>query len=311
MYKKLLSGTILTASIFGLSTWLHSEEASAITYTEAYFSKLEYKDAKHDEERLLNSKASLTLQTTNEEQGKVRSTSLVLYPKNQSIVSKDRSGNGEVGLKLTRDGKAYGFVTQLEKYKNTTYTLIEQGKGKTFYTPKGIKVRIGYSSKGNLYYKWGNHEVIVRTDGSIKRYDGKEISDKKVRTYNVTKQKKTGTTAEKLVHEAKRLAGGQYVYNGQSLFYGLDCATYTQKIYMNVLGIDIGSTTKAQRARATAVKSVKNAKVGDILYDNKGHVGIYVGNGKAYDMLIGGAKLHKLSHWKWQVAMSYSQKPVK
>lgn len=311
MYKKLLSGTILTASIFGLSTWLPSEEASAITYTEAYFSKLEYKDAKHDEERLLNSKASLTLQTTKEKQGKVRSTSLVLYPKNQSIISKDRSGNGEVGLKLTRDGKAYGFVTQLEKYKNTTYTLIEQGKGKTFYTPKGIKVRIGYSSKGNLYYKWGNHEVIVRTYGSIKRYDGKEISDKKVRTYNVTKQKKTGTTAEKLVHEAKRLAGGQYVYNGQSLFYGLDCATYTQKIYMNVLGIDIGSTTKAQRARATAVKSVKNAKVGDILYDNKGHVGIYVGNGKAYDMLIGGAKLHKLSHWKWQVAMSYSQKPVK
>ena len=311
MYKKLISSTILTASIFGFATWLQSTPASAITYTEAYFSKLEYKDAKYDEERLVNSKASLTLQTTKEDGGKVRSTSLVLYPKNQSVVSKDRSGNGEVGLKLTRDGKAYGFVTQLEKYKNTTYTLIEKGRGKTFYTPKGTKVRIGYSAKGNLYYKWNDHEIIIRPNGSLKSYDGKAISDKKIRTYNVTKPKKTGTTAEKLLHEAKRLSGGQYVYNGQSMFYGLDCATYTQKIYMNVLGIDIGSTTKAQRARATTVKSVKKAKVGDILYDNKGHVGIYAGNGKAYDMLIGGAKLHKLSHWNWQVAMSYSQKPVK
>lgn len=303
--KKLFGGTLLASSFLAVALTAQIEQASAISYNEAYFSKLEYKDVTHDEERLINPTSSVTIQAV-ESTDQLRSTSLVLYPTTQTLITRDRSGQAEVGLRTTRDGQAYGFVSQLNKYSNTTYRQIKKGKSQTFYTPTGMKVVAGYTSNNNLFFKWQGNKALVKSKGYTVLYNDQARKDDTVRRYDRSKTKTTGTKTEKLLHEARRLSGGRYVYNGQSLFYGLDCATYTQKIYLNALGVDIGSTTKAQADRALKTRSVKNAKPGDILYDGKGHVGIYMGNGQAYDMLVGGAKLRPLSHWKWTTALAYS-----
>ncbi len=302
--KKLFGSTVLAAGFLAVALTAQGTHASAITYTEAYFSKLEYKDATHDEERLISSKSSVTIQAV-ENSKQLRSTSLVLFPTKQTIITRDRDGQAEVGLRTTSDGQAYGFVSQLNKYSNSTYRQIQKGKSQAFYTPNGVKVVAGYTANNNLFFKWKGNKVLVKSKGYSVVYNDQARKENKIRTYDRSKTKTTGTKAEKLLHEARRLSGGRYVYNGQSLFYGLDCATYTQKIYLNALGVDIGSTTKAQAARALKTRTVKNAKPGDILYDGKGHVGIYMGDGKAYDMLVGGAKLRPLSHWKWTVALAY------
>lgn len=305
MLKKLLGGTLLATTICAVAMTSQGEQASAISTSESYYSKLEYKDATHDEERLISPKTSVTIQSV-EATKQLRSTSLVLYPKNQTLISRDRSGQAEIGLRTTSDGQAYGFVTQLNKYSNATYRQVKRGHTKTFYTPTGIKVVTGYTKAGgNLYFKWQGNKAVVKAKGYDVVYNDAKRKADTVRKYDRSKTKTTGTRAEKLLHEAKRLSGGRYVYNGQSIFYGLDCATYTQKIYLNALGKDIGSTTKAQAARAVKTRTVKNAQPGDILYDNKGHVGIYMGNGQAYDMLVGGAKLRPLSHWNWKIALVY------
>lgn len=305
MFKKLIGGALFATGICAVAMTAQSEQASAISSAEAYYSKLEYRDVTHDEERLISPKVSVTIQSV-EATKQLRSTSLVLYPKNQTIISRDRSGQAEVGLRTTSDGQAYGFVTQLNKYSNSTYRQVRRGTTQTFYTPSGIKVVTGYTKKdGNLYYKWQGNTAIVKAKGYDVVYNKQKRSVDSIRQYARSKTKKTGTRAEKLLHEAKRLSGGRYVYNGQSIFYGLDCATYTQKIYLNALGKDIGSTTKAQATRAITTRAVESAQPGDILYDGKGHVGIYMGNGKAYDMLVGGAKLRPLSHWKWTIALVY------
>lgn len=305
MLKKIIGGALFVTSLYTVSLTTSTEFASAISNSEAYYSKLEYKDVTHDEERLISPKASVTIQAV-EATRQLRSTSLVLYQKNQTLISRDRSGQAEVGLRTTSDGQAYGFVTQLNKYSNSTYRTIKKGGTQTFYTPTGIKIVTGYTKAvGNLYFKWQGNKAIVKSKGYDVVYnDAKKAADT-VRKYNRSKTKITGTKVEKLLHEAKRLSDGRYVYNGQSIFYGLDCATYTQKIYLHALGKDIGSTTTAQAARAIKTRTVKNAQPGDILYDGKGHVGIYMGDGKAYDMLVGGAKLRPLSHWKWTIALAY------
>lgn len=70
-----------------------------------------------------------------------------------------------------------------------------------------------------------------------------------------------------------------YVWGGNSLSGGVDCSGLVQQAYRQ-LGISIPRTTY-QQAKFGKQVSVKDIRPGDLVfYNNYGHVGIYVGNGK-------------------------------
>lgn len=70
-----------------------------------------------------------------------------------------------------------------------------------------------------------------------------------------------------------------YVWGGNSLSTGVDCSGLAQQIYKQ-LGISIPRTTYEQAKNGKQV-SVSQIRPGDLVfYNNLGHVGIYVGNGK-------------------------------
>ena len=70
-----------------------------------------------------------------------------------------------------------------------------------------------------------------------------------------------------------------YVYGGNSLTFGADCSGFVQAIFESY-GIVLPRTAEAQGINGNEVASLKEAKVGDIVYYASGpHVGIYIGNG--------------------------------
>lgn len=85
----------------------------------------------------------------------------------------------------------------------------------------------------------------------------------------------TSQTGTKIVEAAKTRLGCAYVY-GAAGPVTFDCSGFTQWCYKQV-GIEMSHNTESQKAEATKVVSVSEARVGDILYRN-GHVGIYIGN---------------------------------
>lgn len=62
-----------------------------------------------------------------------------------------------------------------------------------------------------------------------------------------------------------------------------DCSSFTQHIFRQMIGKDIGATTREQR-RAGKKVSPSNMRPGDLVFFDTnrkdGHVGIYMGNGK-------------------------------
>lgn len=71
----------------------------------------------------------------------------------------------------------------------------------------------------------------------------------------------------------------RYVYGGNSLTYGSDCSGFVQSVFSSY-GIALPRTAEAQGSNGEAVSSLKDAKVGDLIYYASGpHIGIYVGNG--------------------------------
>lgn len=70
-----------------------------------------------------------------------------------------------------------------------------------------------------------------------------------------------------------------YVWGGNSLTNGVDCSGLVQQIYRQ-LGISVPRTTYEQAKFGKQVP-VNQIRPGDLVfYNNYGHVGIYVGNGK-------------------------------
>lgn len=70
-----------------------------------------------------------------------------------------------------------------------------------------------------------------------------------------------------------------YVWGGNSLSRGVDCSGLVQQAY-GQLGIAVPRTSQQQAKHGRQV-SVRDIRPGDLVfYNNYGHVGIYVGNGK-------------------------------
>lgn len=87
-----------------------------------------------------------------------------------------------------------------------------------------------------------------------------------------------------VVEYAKRHTGIPYQWGGDIEdmleLGGLDCSGFTQKVYLDLFGVDIGRTTWDQVKYGKTV-NLNELEIGDLIFTNKcEHVGIYVGNGE-------------------------------
>jgi cell wall-associated NlpC family hydrolase len=102
---------------------------------------------------------------------------------------------------------------------------------------------------------------------------------------------------------AARYVGVRYRYGG-STPAGFDCSGYTKYVYDQV-GIDIPRTADQQYEAATRI-SRSAARPGDLVFylgsNSAYHVGIYAGNGMAYESPHTGASVTKRKIWSSNVA---------
>lgn len=92
---------------------------------------------------------------------------------------------------------------------------------------------------------------------------------------------KSGNIGAQAAAKAMQVARNRtaYVWGGNSLVNGVDCSGLVQQIY-GQLGVSIPRVTYEQAKQGRQV-SVNQIRPGDLVfYNNYGHVGIYVGNGK-------------------------------
>ncbi len=88
---------------------------------------------------------------------------------------------------------------------------------------------------------------------------------------------------EQVVSFAQQYIGNSYRYGGSSLTSGTDCSGFVMSIFQH-FGISLPHSSQALNSVGTAVSSLSEAKLGDILV-YPGHCGIYIGNGKLLSAL--------------------------
>ena len=91
-------------------------------------------------------------------------------------------------------------------------------------------------------------------------------------------------TPEKLVTEAKKFLGLQYLWGGTSGF-GYDCSGFTYSVY-HAYGVTISRDAGQQYAHGTPVSAPLSADLvffGNVTEGSIGHVGMYVGDGNMID----------------------------
>ncbi|MDN4471838.1 C40 family peptidase [Demequina zhanjiangensis] len=94
-----------------------------------------------------------------------------------------------------------------------------------------------------------------------------------------------GPTGKDLVEAAREYLGVKYVWGGESLSEGgLDCSGLVLRSFTD-LGVDgIPRVARDQGKIGTAVESMDDAKIGDLLiFDGGSHIGIYIGDGQMID----------------------------
>ncbi len=96
---------------------------------------------------------------------------------------------------------------------------------------------------------------------------------------------KSGDTSlgEQVVSFAQQFIGNSYRYGGSSLTSGTDCSGFVMSIFQH-FGISLPHSSQELNSVGTAVSSLAEAKLGDILV-YPGHCGIYIGNGKLLSAL--------------------------
>lgn len=103
-------------------------------------------------------------------------------------------------------------------------------------------------------------------------------------------------TGDQIVEYAKNFIGTLYRYGGTSPS-GFDCSGFTQYVYKH-FGISLGRTTRNQIHNGTAV-SRSNLEPGDLVFTHRGHVGLYVGDGKFIDSPRTGYRISVRKFWSF------------
>ncbi|MFD3445019.1 C40 family peptidase [Microbacteriaceae bacterium 4G12] len=89
----------------------------------------------------------------------------------------------------------------------------------------------------------------------------------------------SGITGDAIVETAKKYLGVPYELGGEDA-NGIDCSGLVQRV-MKDLGVDVPRLVSGQSTLGTEVKSLKDAKPGDLIVnDNGGHISIYLGDNK-------------------------------
>lgn len=154
---------------------------------------------------------------------------------------------------------------------------------------KGLEYSKDNMTKNDLVNKLSEVEgriSLVEKDSTEVEDTSKEInvldkldSVKKNLVYDIENYE---TLGEKIVSESKKYLGIPYVWGGRTPS-GFDCSGFTQYVYKQVTGKDIGSWTVPQESSGT-IRSVNEAEVGDLLFwgglGGTHHVGIYIGGGQ-------------------------------
>ncbi len=91
-------------------------------------------------------------------------------------------------------------------------------------------------------------------------------------------QVKAAATGQDIVNYAKQFQGVPYVWGGTSPS-GFDCSGFVQYVYRNAAGINLPRVDVDQIKAGTPV-SRNDLKPGDLISPHRGHIGIYIGNGK-------------------------------
>ncbi|HAL59881.1 MAG TPA: hypothetical protein DCP64_11025 [Sarcina sp.] len=123
------------------------------------------------------------------------------------------------------------------------------------------------SYAGGYYDQYGNW--VNWTPGSDSGEAGQSADGSDTQTWN---------TGQAVADLAVQYVGLPYVWGSESLSKGADCSGFTRAIYQQ-FGVDLYHYDLSQREEGYAVDSIDEALPGDLVF-YKGHVGIYIGNGK-------------------------------
>lgn len=92
----------------------------------------------------------------------------------------------------------------------------------------------------------------------------------------------SGPTGDALVAEARKFLGVPYAWGGESMS-GIDCSGLVQRA-LGALGVDMPRVAREQMKEGSAVASMADARVGDLLvFDGGSHIAIYLGDGRMID----------------------------
>lgn len=301
--SKFLTGAITALAVAGIFVATNANDAHAmINGTEAYLTGQEYHDAPIYQQKVVTKQVTVGYQTTKNHQ-KIRHANLVFQNTAQTRHSHNK-GNAvsEYNIRLMRNGQAY--ITKPSVYTgygNPAYYVINQGHAK-----KIGDVQVGWSKAGNLYFKWSDKIVTLKTKSTNKtkedavKYNNKVLTAKTLQINNSTTTSKANWR-NRVIKAAKSLTNGRYVYNGHSLAAGTDCAGFTEQAYLLAGKQDIGSTTSSQNARMKHV-SLHHLKRGDIVWRH-GHVAMFMGNGQILQDLAGGVHYARYSAGAWSTGL--------
>lgn len=89
-------------------------------------------------------------------------------------------------------------------------------------------------------------------------------------------------SGDALVAEARKFLGVPYAWGGESMS-GIDCSGLVQRA-LGALGVDMPRVARDQMTEGSAVASMADARVGDLLvFDGGSHIAIYLGDGRMID----------------------------
>lgn len=106
--------------------------------------------------------------------------------------------------------------------------------------------------------------------------------------------------------------GTPYALGGNSK-RGIDCSAYTQRVYADVLGVDIPRTTRSQSSLGNHINPGQ-LRMGDLVFFRTGlrtrHVGVYMGDGTfIHASTSEGVKRSNLDDRYWRKHYSGARRP--
>ena len=137
------------------------------------------------------------------------------------------------------------------------------------------------------------YELLLETYGN-KKYLFEDdiyaiIAQGEYEGYRIPSEHLTDAEFAKLIHEAEKYLGMEYVWGGSKPSTGFDCSGFVSYVLNHSgNGIDVGRPTANGLANMCAKISGNNAKPGDLIFfkntykgapNGASHVGIYVGDG--------------------------------